>query len=124
MSETVECPYCGSNVRTQRVVDYDNKIRLRCSSCGGLFEYMPGFGSFSLPEQERRESVRYHGPTEYGYDDPSVYETEVPWTVERPSYEGAASQRGCVVCFIILCLILPLLFGFIFVYSLFDIIFS
>ncbi|MFW9810622.1 MAG: hypothetical protein ACFFE6_14700 [Candidatus Thorarchaeota archaeon] len=124
MSETAECPYCGSNVRIQRIVDYDSKIKLRCSSCGGLFEYMPGFGSFSLPEQDRRESFRYQGPTEYGYDDPGVYETEVPWTVERPYYDEATSQRGCVACFIILCFILPLIFGFIFVFSLFDLIFS
>jgi hypothetical protein len=123
MSETAECPYCGQTVRTQREVDYDNKIKLRCSSCSGLFEYMPGFGSFSLPDQDRQESVRYHGPTEYGYDDPSIYEAEVPWTVEKPSSQANDCGRGCII-FCILCFILPVISWIIFFFSIFDIIFS
>jgi hypothetical protein len=121
MSESVDCPYCGQTVRTQKEVDYDNKIKLRCSSCGGLFEYMPGFGSFSLPGQDRHESVRYEGPTEYGYDDPGVYETEVPWTVERPSQTNDCG-KGCII-FCILCFILPVISWIIFFFSLFDLIF-
>lgn len=121
MSESADCPYCGQTVRTQREVDYDNKIKMRCSSCGGLFEYMPGFGSFSLPDQDRRESVRYHGPTDY--DEPGVYEAEVPWTIERPSSSDTGG-KACIACFIIMCFIIPMLFGFLFFFSLFDLIFS
>ncbi|MFW9927095.1 MAG: hypothetical protein ACFFDM_10025 [Candidatus Thorarchaeota archaeon] len=120
MSETAECPYCGSNVRTQRIVDYDNKIKLRCSSCGGLFEYMPGFGSFSLPEQDRPESVGYPGSRDY--TDHRVYEVDASWTVEPPQQQGGDCGKCCAIA-CILCFILPVISWFIFLFSIFDLIF-
>ena len=120
MSETTECPYCGAITRTQRVVDYDSKIKLRCSSCGGQFEYMPGFGSFSLPDQDRRDSVRHHGSTDYS--EPGVYEAEVPWTIERPPSESGAFNKACaIIC--ILCFILPIISIFILFVSILDLLF-
>ena len=120
MSETAECPYCGPNTRTQRVVDYDSKIKLRCSSCGGQFEYMPGFGSFSLPDQDRQDSVQYHGATDYS--DPGVYEAEVPWTIERPPSEGTTCGKACIVI-CLLCFFLPIISIFIFLFQIFDLFF-
>lgn len=118
MSETAECPYCGSSVKTQRVVDYDDKIKLRCSSCGGLFEYMPGFGSFSLPDPTKRDSVLYQGPIDLTQPD----DFEMPWTTERPPTEGGECERCCaIVC--ILCFILPVITWIIFFFSLLDLFF-
>jgi hypothetical protein len=77
MSEVPDCPYCGVAVQTDRAMDYDNKIKLRCNNCGGLFEFMPGFGAFSLPENERRGSVRHEGSRRRTSFD--IYEEEAPW---------------------------------------------
>ncbi len=105
MSEVPDCPYCGAAVRTDRVLDYDNKVKLRCNNCGGIFEFLPGFGSFSLPEQEQRTSVRHEGSLPgYRYD---VYEADAPWVTEEPS----RPQNGCgTACFVVICLccILPI----------------
>lgn len=120
MSESAECPYCGSNVRTQRVVDYDSKIKLRCSSCGGLFEYILGFGSFSLPDQDRRDSVQYHGSTDYS--GPGAYDTEAPWTIEKPPSEGSGCNKACaIIC--ILCFFFPIISIFWFILSILDLLF-
>jgi hypothetical protein len=120
MSESAECPYCGQTVHTQREVDYDNKIKLRCNSCGGIFEYMPGFGSFSVPDQDRRESVRYHETTDY--DQSGVYGGEAPWTVERPAAQGTGCGKACIVL-CLLCFFLPIISIFIFFFEIFAILF-
>jgi uncharacterized C2H2 Zn-finger protein len=121
MSQTSECPYCGSVVRTQKAVDYDSKIKLRCSSCGGLFEYMPGFGSFSLPDQDRRDSGRYHESTQYS--GPDVYGTEAPWTIERPPSEASGCNKACaILC--ILCFILPIISIIVFFFSILELLFG
>ncbi|MHA1964875.1 MAG: hypothetical protein ACXACG_04165 [Candidatus Thorarchaeota archaeon] len=104
MSEAPDCPYCGAKVHTERVMDYDSKIKLRCNNCGGFFEFLPGFGAFTLPEQERRRSVRRDGSVSWPHYD--VYEAEAPWGTERPP-----AQRGscgtCIVILCCLCFILP-----------------
>ena len=114
MSEEAYCPYCGATVRTERVMDYDSKIKLRCTNCGGFFEFMPGFGAFSLPEQERmgsRGSVRREGfMPDSRYD---VYEADAPWGSERDDSDVPLAQGGgCgVACFVIscFCCFLPIL---------------
>jgi hypothetical protein len=99
MSEMPECPYCGAAVPTDRVLDYDNKVKLRCKNCGGVFEYLPGFGAFSLPEHEKRGTTRYEGSvpeTYYGFP-----ERETPWGIEQPTEQSGTCGNAC---FIILCL--------------------
>ncbi|MGY5865644.1 MAG: hypothetical protein RTV41_13660 [Candidatus Thorarchaeota archaeon] len=122
MSESADCPYCGQTVQTRKEVDYDNKIKLRCNSCGGLFEYMPGFGSFTLPDKDQRDSVQYHGSTDYSeYSDPSIYDADAPWTVERPQSEVGAFNKLCaIIC--ILCFILPIATIIVFFFSILDLI--
>lgn len=109
MSEVPDCPYCGSAVRTERIMDYDSKIKLRCNNCGGFFEFMPGFGAFSLPDDERRgsrSSVRYEGSVPgYQYD---VYEEDTPWGTERPPMQGGGCGAVCVIIFCF-CFILPII---------------
>jgi hypothetical protein len=104
MSEVPDCPYCGAPVHTDRVMDYDNKIKLRCSNCGGFFEFMPGFGAFSLPEQERRGSRRSVRQDGFGshYE---AYEDQASWGTERPPDQQGSCGSCCGVLFCLCCLL-------------------
>ena len=106
MSEVLDCPYCGAAVHTDRVMDYDNKIKLRCNNCGGFFEYMPGFGAFRLPEHERRGPTRHEGSAFRPHYE--IYEDEVPWGFEKPpeQQDGCGTCCGIIFC---LCFILPMI---------------
>jgi hypothetical protein len=75
-----------------------------------VFEYIPGFGSFSIPGEERGASHAGGFPslgtggTDYGNEPGS----EIP--------TGGGAGAACVVCCILLAMILPLfylMFGFI-----------
>lgn len=105
MSEIPVCPYCGTRVDIGTELDYDKKVNLRCSNCSGLFEYLPGFGSFSLqdgarddtqvarPMDERRWARQYAD----GFED----------AVEL---EGSSSACGTAcVCIFCLCFLSPTL---------------
>jgi len=110
MSELPECPYCGSRVPMDSTrVGYDEKVVVQCRNCGGQFEYMPGFGAFSLPGEGSRipSQVRTEGSySGSSYDDDA-------WSMDRP-----AQQSGCgtcctiCICLIIITTIFPLFFGF------------
>ena len=98
MSEVSECPYCGATVHTERMMDYDSKIKLRCNNCGGFFEYMPGFGAFRLPEPERMSPTRYEGSAFRPHYE--VYESEMPMDFE----EAPVQESDCgTACFMLLC---------------------
>ncbi len=51
LSESVDCPYCQNSVPVPVAQDNVSSQYLRCRSCGGIFEYMPDFGAFSLPDK-------------------------------------------------------------------------
>jgi len=106
MSENITCPYCGSTVPAEsREQDYDQKVQMRCRNCGGLFEYLPGFGAFSLPEQGPRESSVSHD----GSSPAEIYESEVPWTVEQPKQQSSGGTCCAIVCCLIgIFMLLPL----------------
>ena len=107
MSEVADCPYCGSRVQTTQTMDYDSKFKLRCNNCGGFFEYMPGFGAFSLPEEQQRGPVRYEGSAfRPRYE---VYEEDAPWGTERPYYPPESSCGNCCAGLIFCCCILPII---------------
>lgn len=112
MSEAPDCPYCGSKVHTERVMDYDSKIKLRCNNCGGFFEFMPGFGAFTLPEQERSGSVRHEGSFRPHYED---YGDEAPFMYERPPAEQSECGSCCGVAFCLCCVLPILMFIFSFI---------
>jgi hypothetical protein len=112
MSDVPVCPYCGAPVHTDRVMDYDDKIKLRCNNCGGFFEFMPGFGAFSLPENERGGRVRYEGSAFRPHYE--AYEDDAPWGFEQ----GEAQQSGggaCCGVLLCLCCVLPII---LFIFSL------
>ena len=106
MSESIDCPYCGAKVQTDRVLDSENKVRLRCRNCGGIFEYLPGFGPFSLPDEAQRGSIRYEGSMSgYGEDD---YEPETSWGTERPQQGNCGNACGAFFCFCVFIFILAI----------------
>ena len=116
MSEVPDCPYCGAEVHTDRVIDYDSKIKLRCKNCGGIFEFMPGFGAFSLPEHEQRSSIR-HEESVPGYHH-EIYEADAAGGTERPPAQGRNCGAACIIlcclcCFLpVIMLVMMIIFGF------------
>jgi hypothetical protein len=54
MSDDIVCPYCGNTPWSGVSPRGDSSMRVRCDRCGGVFEYIPGFGAFSLPEMGRQ----------------------------------------------------------------------
>jgi hypothetical protein len=87
-------------------MDYDDKIKLRCTNCGGFFEFMPGFGAFTLPEEERRGSVRHEGSAFRPHYE--TYESDVPFTIERPPARDNECGSCCGVA-VFCCCILPIM---------------
>ncbi|MFW9844120.1 MAG: MJ0042-type zinc finger domain-containing protein [Candidatus Thorarchaeota archaeon] len=103
MSQNPDCPYCGSNVRLDHVqVGYDEKVKVRCPNCGGQFEYMPGFGSFSLPGEGPRTQRRV--TTDGAYPSPQ-YGSDTPWTTEPSPKQQSGCGTCCWIC--CCCLLLP-----------------
>ena len=106
MSQNPDCPYCGSNVRLDNArVGYDEKVRVRCPNCGGQFEYMPGFGSFSLPGEGPQTQRRV--TSDGSYPGP-IYAGESSWTTERPPRKQSGCGTCCAICFC--CLLFPTFF--------------
>ncbi len=104
MSENPNCPYCGSSVSTDHVrAGYDEKVKIRCHNCGGQFEYMPGFGSFSLPGEGPRTQPRVSSEGSYPG---TIYQGDAPWTTESPP----PKKSGCGTCCSICCCCCGLLF--------------
>ena len=106
MSQDADCPYCGSSVHTDPGrVGYDEKVTVRCHNCGGQFEYMPGFGSFSLPGEGPRTQQRRER-TEGSY--PSTgYQGDAPWTIGDDQPKKSGCGTCCTIC--CCCLLFPFL---------------
>jgi hypothetical protein len=84
---------------------YDEKSRVRCPNCGGHFEYMAGFGAFSLPGEGQRMGARTT------FD--GSYPEEPPTSLDSESYrrEQGGSGTCCAVCVCFL-LLLSFMFSF------------
>ena len=101
MSENPNCPYCGSSVSTDHVrAGYDDKVKVRCHNCGGQFEYMPGFGSFSLPGEGPRTQRRV---TSEGSYPGTIYQGDAPWTTETPPPKKSGCGSCCAICLCCCC---------------------
>jgi predicted Zn finger-like uncharacterized protein len=106
MSQNAVCPYCGSSIIVDDTrISYDEKITLRCRNCGGQFEYMPGFGSFSLPGEGPRTQRQVR--TEGSYPG-TVYEGDAPWTTGPPPPKKSGCGTCCTIC--CCCLLFPTVF--------------
>ncbi|TFF91851.1 hypothetical protein EU545_02750 [Candidatus Thorarchaeota archaeon] len=104
MPEELNCPYCAAAVTSRASLSDDEAVNIRCPNCGGVFEYIPGFGAFSLPNQG--EGVRVdRGP--FG---PRM--TRGGFTTDHTQTGGqTGSTAGCIVCICIASFIFPFLFG-------------
>ena len=115
MSETAECPYCGTPVQT-RQYDYDTRTRIICPNCGGAFEYLSGFGTFSMPGEGRRRgrsrdySEGYEAHTPSWEEDRSGYQDGTTWTIDPPRRQDDGCESCCKVC--CCCIILNFIIGF------------
>lgn len=106
MSEIPECPYCASSVPVGgRRLSYDEKVKIRCPNCGGQFEYIEGWGTFSLPGEGPRTQSRM---TYEGSYPGEIYEGSSPWEPESPTQQ----QSTCGTCCTVLCCIISISFIF------------
>jgi hypothetical protein len=74
MPEAPTCPYCGTSVQTDLSMHYDKKVDIKCPTCGGVFEVVPGFGPVSKT----------------GVQQPA--RTQQPWPSTEPSSQPAWQQ--------------------------------
>jgi len=82
----------------------EESVRLRCQSCGTVFEYIPGFGSFSLPGEE------HHGAYMGGIAGPRIGGADYGYEPSSELPTGGGAGAACVVCCILLAMILPLFY--------------
>jgi len=116
MSNEIVCPYCGNAPWSGVSPQGDSSMRVRCDRCGGIFEYIPGFGAFSLPEMGRERStmgdisgdsfIRSPGPEQQG--------DRYAFPQAEQKREGGNCCGTCCCCFILF-ILLPYLFFFIFI---------
>ena len=113
MSQNPDCPYCGSSVPLDHArVGYDEKVMIQCRNCGGKFEYMPGFGSFSLPGEGPRTQHQVRTDGQY----PSAgHPADDPWKTASSPPKKSGCGTCCTIC--CCCLLFPtilslILFGF------------
>ncbi len=106
MAEETSCPYCGlpANAGT---AESDEKKTLRCSRCGGYFDYIPGFGAFSLSDEEQSEHRRSQRWSGY---------SGVPRTIE---FSSESEGGPCIACCVIICILGVFFIPLIFILSLF-----
>ncbi len=106
VSEPVTCPECGASVTARKPGDFDQSIKLRCQSCGAVFEYIPGFGSFSEQGNEGRAAYggsfpsRDSGDLNYGYEPGADIQTG-----------GGAGGGVAIACCLLLAFMLPLFYA-------------
>jgi hypothetical protein len=108
MSQDTNCPYCQAEYAIPVEEDDTATIHMQCSNCGGVFEFMPDFGSFSLPDEGRGFApTRRLGQ--------SIPRQAFPLSEESPSEGGACGVCCCMILITILIFLIDiipeLLFG-------------
>ena len=68
---------------------------------------MPGFGAFTLPEQERMGPVRHEGSAFRPHYE--VYEEDTHWGTERPPPPPEGSCGSCCGVLFFCCCVLPII---------------
>lgn len=109
MSQETSCPYCNADYNIP-VVDGDTTaVYVRCRKCGGVFEFMPDFGSFSLPDNGQDFTPTREIRSRVSQQEYVITDDDTP--------DGSSCAACCCVALIILLsVVLPiamiLLFGF------------
>jgi hypothetical protein len=92
----------------------DHKENVLCSSCGWVFEYIPGVGAHSLPEEVRRHGAFFKPREKTGWDyisdNPLGYPPDTDWM--EPEYKGCMGEfaRCCLYQAIVLIIVLGCLY--------------
>ncbi|MHA2084339.1 MAG: hypothetical protein ACXAEB_12855 [Candidatus Thorarchaeota archaeon] len=138
MSDAPKCPYCGESVAHDVHGNYDDKVNVKCQNCGGVFEYIPGFGTFSVPEDFHSDTQKRSTPAQQQRPPPveqqkQVFESSGPstgpelWEPRGPRFEDKKSKEEfdtgsacmkicalfCVQCVLFLLLVVAMT-GFLF----------
>ena len=107
MSQETNCPYCQAEYSIPVTMDDTSTIHMRCNKCGGVFEFMPDFGSFSLPDQGRGFTPTRGGSTRRYDQEYVITNDDVP-----PTGSGAACC--CVLLAILVSVFLPIIMTLVF----------
>ncbi|MFW9976709.1 MAG: MJ0042-type zinc finger domain-containing protein [Candidatus Thorarchaeota archaeon] len=94
MSESIECPYCSGQFGISTHDDDATKQYVRCSHCGGIFEFLPGFGTFSLPERGAEYSREIRSVSR-------MYPSEIQ-SIDQSTTQSSSGCGGCCIVLIIL----------------------
>lgn len=107
MSQETNCPYCQAEFSIPVAEGDTSSVHVQCSNCRGVFEFMPDFGSFSLPDQGRgfAPSRRFGGSTR---------KQEFVISGDDVPQSGSGAACCCVVTMILLSLFLPIILEFVF----------
>ncbi len=97
MAESQTCPYCGSPVTEPRVLQSEESLNVRCYKCGRIFEYIPGFGTFTVSESDSGVEVS-RGPT---------YQRMTEEGIAPPQRPSNCSTLACTMC--CMCLLMTLI---------------
>jgi hypothetical protein len=77
-------------------MEYDEKVDVHCDNCGGVFEYLTGFGSFSIDEEAPSSSHQTRHINGAIWSEPSA----VSVSPERTGYGGSCGRVcACLCCF-------------------------
>ena len=113
MSEEVICPYCGSAPWSGVSPQGDATRKVRCDRCGGIFEYIPGFGAFSLPEMGRGDRTGDYPRDRFvARPGPSFDQDRYDFPKPEEEQPGCGDCCGTCCCICLLFVALPYFFFF------------
>ncbi|UCE09366.1 MAG: hypothetical protein JSW61_10360 [Candidatus Thorarchaeota archaeon] len=94
MSTSPVCPYCGTINQPEPRFEYDEKVDIRCDNCGGVFEYLPGFGAFSIGERvpSKGRATRVRDGTVWPISRADEADMEGRW------YSGPCGRACALLC--------------------------
>ncbi|MFW9850256.1 MAG: hypothetical protein ACFFF4_14055 [Candidatus Thorarchaeota archaeon] len=107
MPQDATCPYCQAEQIVAVPEGDTSTMHVKCTNCGGVYEFMPDFGSFTLPDEGRG----YRPTRQFGSTSPRqefvVSGEDVPQT-------GGGGVCCCVIFLIIIFIFLDYIWQFLF----------
>ena len=76
-----DCPYCSNNLDIMQSQPPTGPITVECPSCKRIFEYIHGFGSYTLPRAGKGAKVDTRSEEGKGGDNIEVYFPKRPQIV-------------------------------------------
>ena len=85
MDIRTDCPYCSNNLDLTQSQLPTGPIAVKCPFCGKIFEYIHGFGSYTLPRAGKGVKVHTKSEDSRGDSNVEVYYPKRPqivaWTL-------------------------------------------